>query len=148
MKTFAAITALSSVLVSSLVVAPSASANMITVRDFPAALVCDAPAARNPDVRVVEITALDTEDPESTVRMGLQETSWLGLEYVISFSDECEGWYAFTFSIEDLTQMKLGRRETIEGTFEYDDLAEFFPDIPPTVEENQHDLTKVTCRLK
>jgi hypothetical protein len=140
MKPFAAVLAF--------LFAPIAFANMITVNDFPADLVCEAPTARMPDVRTVEVTKLNTEDPESTVRMGLQETSWLGLEYSVSFSDECEGWYAFTFKIDDLTQMKLGRRETIEATFEYDDLAEFFPDVPPDTQETQHDLVKATCRLK
>lgn len=144
MKPFAILTSIAL----SIFTAPVAFANMITVNDFPAGLVCEAPLARMPDVRTVEVTKLDTEEPESTVRMGLQETSWQGLEYTVSFSDECEGWYAFTFTIEDLTQMKLGRRETIEGTFEYDDLAEFFPDVPPDTQETQHDLVKVTCRLK
>ncbi|MES2965869.1 MAG: hypothetical protein V4760_18455 [Bdellovibrionota bacterium] len=123
--------------------APSAFA--VDIADMPAELSCVAPAATMPDVRTLELTKLDTETPESTLRMGFQEGAIRGDVYDFSFSDECEGWYSFKFDVADLLALKSGAVETIQGEFEYDDLGEFFEN--PT-DENQHDLTVVTCRLK
>lgn len=118
---------------------------------MPASLICAAPKAKVQNVRAFKITKLDqgtTEEtqPESTFRMGFQEMSEDEGMVTVSFSDECEGWYAVYFKESGLRDLKNGTISRLTGELEYDDLGEFFPGHPDDG-SNGHDRTDVFCKL-
>ena len=129
----------------SLVIGTIATASATQISDLPSSLVCTAKNARMPEVRTVKITKMNTDSPESTVRDGFQEASITDDNYSLSFSDECEGWYAFDFKVSDLLLLKSGKVSKINGTFTYNDLPERFPDAGDS-EENQEESITVTCK--
>ena len=125
--------------------------SVVPAKDLPGSLICSAPAARSPGARRFKISKLNNVDPndqpETTLREGFQEMSMAGGIVSISFSDECEGWYAVEFSLQDLKALKDGTITRLKGQLEYDDLAEFFPDVSTPNADNQHDKTAVVCKL-
>jgi hypothetical protein len=122
--------------------APAFAAD-VNPQELPENLTCYAALAKVPTVRKVKITKLTSGEPESSFRMGFQQMTEDQGQVSISFSDECEGWYAVAFSKSDLTALKAGSVERITGELEYDDLGEFFPGEP---EENGHDKTPIVCK--
>ncbi len=77
--------------------------------------------------------------------MGFLEMSEELGQVTLSFSDECEGWYALTFPKSELASLKAGTLDRIHGKLEYDDLAEFFPGLPEDG-PNGNDSTSVVCK--
>ena len=135
-------------------VSQAAFAAVVDKTQLPANIICSAPAAKVRSVRGFKITKLNEvgmkdgveAQPESSFRMGFQEMSEDEMMVTISFSDECEGWYAVYFKEKDLRALKTGQITRLTGELEYDDLAEFFPGME---EENGtgHDRTAVTCKV-
>lgn len=93
-------------------------------------IVCSAPQARIPEVRQFEMTKLNTDSPETTLRESFQEYSLSGDVFTVSFSDECEAWYAVDLKMSDLVALRRGAVSSITGMLRYNELAENFPDIP------------------
>lgn len=128
-----------------LLTAPAFAAD-VNPQILPDNLTCYAALAKVPSVRKIKVTKITSGEPESSFRMGFQEMSEDGGQVSMSFSDECEGWYALSFSKDDLVSLKAGKIDRIQGTLEYDDLAEFFPGLPED-SENSHDVTAVVCKV-
>lgn len=127
-----------------------ATVSEVNVANLPANLICSAPGAKVRAVRRFKITKLNTtnpdEQPETTLREGFQEMSLKDGVVTISFSDECEGWYALYLKEAELTALKAGQISRITGEIEYDDLSEFFPGLPDSG-PNGHDRTGITCKV-
>lgn len=123
----------------------------VPAKELPASLICAAPKARSPGARRFKITKLNNVDPndqpETTLREGFQEMTMDSGMVTISFSDECEGWYAVQFTLKDLKALKAGQISRLKGELEYDDLAEFFPDVSDPKADNQRDKTPVVCKI-
>ncbi|RYZ75932.1 MAG: hypothetical protein EOP05_06510 [Proteobacteria bacterium] len=117
---------------------------------IPANLICAAPAAKVRSVRGFKITKLNDSSaeaqPESSFRMGFQEMSEDEGMVTVSFSDECEGWYAVYFKEKDLKALKTGTITRVTGELEYDDLGEFFPGHPDDGTTG-HDKVDIVCKV-
>ena len=117
----------------------------VNPQELPDNLTCYAGAAKIPSVRKIKITKLTSGEPDSSFRMGFQEMSEDAGQVTVSFSDECEGWYAVAFPKADLAALKAGQVDRIQGTLTYDDLAEFFPGLPEDG-PNGNDSTPIICK--
>lgn len=131
-------------------VAQPASAAEVDQAAIPANLICAAPGAKVRAVRGFKITKLNDTNPdsqpESSFRMGFQSMSEDEGMVTVSFSDECEGWYAVYFKEKDLKALKNGSISRMTGELEYDDLGEFFPGHPDDGTTG-HDKTSVVCKV-
>ncbi|HVK62466.1 MAG TPA: hypothetical protein VM432_12990 [Bdellovibrionales bacterium] len=124
----------------------TAFANEIQVGHFPSAIVCSAPKARLAEVRKIEVKDLDTDEPSSTFSDGLQHAGFHKDRYEVSYSDECESWFALSFKISDLLALKSGKKSKISGELTYSELAEMFPGADPNA-STVEDAAPVTCKL-
>ena len=118
----------------------------VNPQELPDNLTCYAAQAKVATVRKIKITKLTSGEPDSSFRMGFQDMGEDKGQVSISFSDECEGWYAVAFSKADLVALRAGTVPRIIGELEYEDLAEFFPDMPADSNEGGHDKTPIVCK--
>ena len=95
---------------------------------LPAAIKCTSNAISN-TVKSFEISSLDTIELESTIDdASFMDTPDLttnanGKQNIsFTFSNECDNGYGFTFSVDDLVQLKAGSLQAISGTLEYGDV--------------------------
>ncbi|MEK7356248.1 MAG: hypothetical protein AAB250_07350 [Bdellovibrionota bacterium] len=99
-----------------------------TMAALPAAIKCTSNAISN-TVKSFEISSLDTIELESTIDdASFMDTPDLttnanGKQNIsFTFSNECDNGYGFTFSVDDLVQLKAGSLQAISGTLEYGDV--------------------------
>jgi hypothetical protein len=114
---------------------------------LPARLRCSAPNARVPELKTFELSKLNTEEPESTFEDGVQSATLKDGILEVSFSDECESWFAVTFAASELEALKAGKISSVPAKFDYEELPEKFPDLPVDHAENEQDHTTATCTL-
>lgn len=121
----------------------------VHLAELPEAIVCTS-NARYDNARAVELTNLNTTSPRGTFNDDFQMASVENGKFTISFSDECESWFAVEMSLRELKKLKTGKKKQINAEVSYSELAELVPPYDDEGNENGLIEEKVaaTCKLK